>query len=76
MFIDGQTDFYGEKLSKDYLRIRQLAPDCMELLEEYEVSWILTPQGVPLVQGLTLDPRWKRVYSDDVAIVFSRKGRS
>ncbi len=72
VFIDGQTDFYGVELSRDYLRIRHLIPGSLELLDDYEVDWVLVPPNVPLSQGLALDPGWRLEYEDEVANVFSR----
>lgn len=72
VFIDGQTDFYGEDLSKDYLRIRHLSRGGLELLDEYEVGWVLIPPSVPLAQGLSLDSRWRLEYEDTVAMVYAR----
>jgi hypothetical protein len=72
VFIDGQTDFYGEDLSRDYLRIRHLSPGGLDLLDDYEVDWILTPPTVPLSQGLSLDSRWRLEYEDAVAQVYAR----
>ena len=72
VFIDGQTDFYGEDLSRDYLRIRHLSPGGLDLLDEYEVDWVLIPPTVPLSQGLALDPRWRLEYEDVVARVYAR----
>jgi hypothetical protein len=72
VFIDGQTDFYGEELSKDYLRIRQLAPGALELLDKYEIDWVLLRPSVALPQALTLDADWNLVYEDPTAVVFAR----
>lgn len=72
VFIDGQTDFYGEALSRDYLRIRQLAPGALALLDDYRIGWILIPRTIPLPQALSLDPSWSLVYEDAVALVFKR----
>lgn len=74
VFIDGQTDFYGEGLSRNYLRIRHLSPGAFDLLDEYEVDWTLTPRTAPLAQGLALDPRWRLAYEDSVARIYARLG--
>ena len=72
VFIDGQTDFYGEKLSKDYLRIRELAPGSFDLLNEYAIDWVLVRSAVPLVQGLDLNPEWTCGYRDATATLCIR----
>jgi len=73
VFIDGQTDFYGEELSRDYLRIRELAPGAFDLLDRYSIDWVLVRSTVPLVQGLDLKPEWTCAYRDPIASIFVRQ---
>jgi hypothetical protein len=70
VFIDGQTDFYGEELTQEYVRIRGLRPDWETLLDKHGVRWALIPVDAPLAQGLELHADWERVYSDSVAVAF------
>jgi len=70
VFIDGQTDFYGEELTQEYVRIRELRPDWEALLDKHGVRWALIPVDAPLAQGLELHAAWERVYSDSVAVAF------
>lgn len=72
VFIDGQTDFYGEELSRDYLKIRQLSPGAIDLLDRYEVDWVFVPRSIALPQALALDRRWHLTYQDPVALIFER----
>lgn len=72
VFIDGQTDFYGEELSKDYLRIRELAPGAFDLLKRYSIDWVLVRSTVPLVQGLDLHPGWNCPHKDATATLCLR----
>jgi hypothetical protein len=73
VFIDGQTDFYGEELSREYLRVVNGRPGWEEILARYDVSWTLTARAAPLNQLLALDPAWERSYADSVATVFHRR---
>jgi hypothetical protein len=76
VFIDGQTDFYGEKLSRDYLTALEAGSGWREVLEGYEIDWTLTGRREPLNQLLALDPAWELTYEDSVAIVYrKRSGR-
>lgn len=72
VFIDGQTDFYGEALTRKYLRIVQLGPGWKELLDEHDIRWTLTQTGQPLNRALELSPGWQRVYQDATATIFKR----
>jgi hypothetical protein len=72
VFIDGQTDFYGEELTKEYVRIRNTSPDWDALLEKHRVRWAIIPPEVPLNQALTISSGWQVVYSDSTAVVWTR----
>lgn len=72
VFIDGQTDFYGEELSREYLTALKGHAGWRSVLDRYEISWTLLSAGEPLNQLLELDPEWHRTYSDNVATVYTR----
>jgi hypothetical protein len=73
VFIDGQTDFYGEELSREYLAALNGQAGWRAVLDRYDVEWTLIGAGQPLVQLLALDPAWRRIYTDDVAAVYRRE---
>lgn len=74
VFIDGQTDFYGEKLAREYVTIRQAAPGWELLLDKYAVNWVILPPDAPLVTALrTFPSAWNTLYEDKIAIVLTRK---
>jgi hypothetical protein len=73
VFIDGQTDFYGERLSSDYLRIIGGGRGWNELLDSYAIDWTLTRPDEPIVQLLDLHPDWEIRYRDPVAALSSRR---
>ena len=54
VFIDGQTDFYGEALSREYLSIRNAAPGWEERMEKWGVTLVLVPVEAPLAQSAGL----------------------
>lgn len=73
VFIDGQTDFYGEALSREYLAALLGGPEWREVLNEHGVTWTLIATGEPLVQLLDLAPEWQRIYEDGVATIHRRR---
>ncbi len=73
VFIDGQTDFYGEALSRDYLQIIQAMPGWDAQLMQYDVQWVIIPPSVPLATRLDESPAWTRQYRDDTAGVWVRR---
>ena len=75
VFIDGQTDFYGEELTKEYVAIRAMEPQWQDYLDKHEVRWAIIPPDVALNQGLALSRGWTSLYSDSTAVVWVREGR-
>ncbi|MEE9208140.1 MAG: hypothetical protein V3U67_07190 [Gemmatimonadota bacterium] len=73
VFIDGQTDFYGEQLTRDYLTVVSAQPGWDSLLVEHQIDWTLTESKQPLNQVLDLRTDWERVYEDSTATVFVRR---
>jgi hypothetical protein len=72
VFIDGQTDFYGEELSREYLAALRGRPEWRDVLNEHGVTWTLIATGEPIIQLLDLAPEWQRIYEDGVATIHRR----
>jgi hypothetical protein len=73
VFIDGQTDFYGEALTRDYLAAVQLQPGWRDVLERHRIGWTLTATSAPLNRALELSPEWRLAYRDETATIFVRR---
>jgi hypothetical protein len=73
VFIDGQTDFYGEQFTRQYEQVISLSPGWQEVLDRYQVDWAILPPGEALSKQLREDPGWKPAYADQTAVVFVRK---
>jgi hypothetical protein len=69
VFIDGQTDFYGEALTREYRDIRFIQPHWEERLRDRGIAWVIVPPDAPLAAALPLLGEWEEVYSDDTATV-------
>jgi hypothetical protein len=72
VFIDGQTDFYGEALTREYLDAALLHAGWRDVLDRYDVRWVIFSTDTPFVRALEETPGWHAVYSDDVATVLLR----
>ncbi|MGI5835246.1 MAG: hypothetical protein ACOX87_01985 [Chloroflexota bacterium] len=72
VFIDGQTDFYGEELTKDYLKVARLEPEWHEVLDRYQIGWVLFPHQSPLSLMLARTPGWQLAYQDETSDLFIR----
>jgi hypothetical protein len=72
VFIDGQTDFYGEALTRQYEQVLALLPGWEDVLEQYEVDWVLMPSRERLPQELRGRDDWRLLYEDETAVIFSK----
>ena len=70
VFIDGQTDFYGPELTKEYEQTVSGQPDWNGVLSKYQIDWVLVDPGTPLAQILSQSGDWREVSRDDAAAVF------
>jgi len=72
VFIDGQTDFYGESFTRLYERVITLDEGWQKVLNSYDVKWVIMPANSKLVQTLLSDPQWEAIYLDEVTAVLIR----
>jgi hypothetical protein len=72
VFIDGQTDFYGEALTREYEQVITLTQDWKTILDKYQVSRVLMPSDSLLVRELNSDSNWMEVYKDSTASILVR----
>jgi len=69
VFIDGQTDFYGERLTRQYEEVIDMEPGWQDVLKEYKVDWMILPTDSPIVIEIAKDNLWQIVYRDQTAVV-------
>ena len=72
VFIDGQTDFYGEDLTREYEQVITLQDGWRDVLEKYNVDWVFMPSNSILVEYLLSESGWKIYYLDEVAAIITR----
>lgn len=70
VFIDGQTDFYGESLTRQYETVITLGKGWKEILEKYHIRWVIMPADAQLVKALEGLPGWKMKYQDDISAIY------
>jgi hypothetical protein len=73
VFIDGQTDFYGEQLTREYATIRETGAGWQEALARRGVELMLLPPDAPLVQALSRSPSWKMQHLDATAVLLQHQ---
>ena len=69
VFIDGQTDFYGESLSRQYMQVIRSEDDWESVLEAYDVAWVILPADEVSARMIQLELGWEVVYEDETAII-------
>jgi hypothetical protein len=75
VYVDGRSDFYGEKLGQEYLHLMQGAYDWRTILDRNAFNVALLPVDWPLASMLKLDPAWQVVQDDGRVILFRRLSR-
>lgn len=71
VFIDSQTDVYGENFTRQYEKVITLAGDWKAVLEKYQVRWAIIPPQWPLAAALEAEG-WRAVYRDATAVILAR----
>ncbi|BAJ63185.1 hypothetical protein [Anaerolinea thermophila] len=69
VFIDGQTDFYGEALTREYEQVITLQDGWKDVLDKYRVQWALMPESSMLSKALERELNWEVVYRDQVSVI-------
>ncbi len=72
-FIDGRTDLYGDDFMRNYMRVTH--PDRTALDEtfhKYRIEWTILSPDNPLVALLDARPGWRRLYTDQFAVVHAQ----
>lgn len=73
VFIDSQSDFYGEPFVRQYAAVMDASADWSELFDQYRVDWIIVSPTTPLATLAHMNATWYVAYQDSTAIVFRRK---
>lgn len=73
IFLDSQSDFYGEPLMRDYESMLIAQGNWNDLFNKYQISWTILPIHSPLARALASDSEWTTAYQDSVAVIYYRK---
>ena len=72
VFIDGQTDFYGEALTREYESAITVSKSWRGIFEKYQINWVIVETNSPLAQTLIQDKHWKILYQDETAVIIKK----
>jgi hypothetical protein len=73
VFVDSQSDFYGEAFMRQYSGIYNGESNWEAELTRYNVDWIIVPHQTGLAAAMLTNHSWQVVYQDPTAIIFKRK---
>jgi hypothetical protein len=73
VFIDGRADIYDwTGVFKEYNQWNNLKEDPRLLLDKYHIRFCLLHAHEAMAKIMPLLPGWRRIYADDVAVVYAR----
>lgn len=72
VFIDGQTDFYGEDLTREYEKVITLQPGWQQIFMRYDIKWVIMPADSRVADFLSESSNWTINYSDQTAKILSK----
>ena len=73
VFIFGEAALMGDPLLNEYEDVQTLRSDWMQILDKYQVDYVVYNTGEPLSNVLATDPGWTVAYQDKVATIFVKK---
>jgi hypothetical protein len=74
VFVDGRSDFYGDKFGEEYLRVLDVQVGWDKSLDRYGIDTVVVSPTLALSSTLKVSRDWKVVYDDHIAVVFRRVG--
>ncbi|MFH1186473.1 MAG: hypothetical protein V1755_15795 [Chloroflexota bacterium] len=72
VFIDSQSDFYGEEFTRRYEEAVLARGDWQAYLGAHDVKWAVIPASSALSVALAADHAYQRVYHDQTASIYAR----
>jgi hypothetical protein len=73
VFIDSQSDFYGETITRRYASILNGEENWDKELEEFNVDWIIVSPQTGLSKVVNNNSFWQLTYHDAVTVIYVRK---
>ncbi len=72
VFFDGRSDFYGEKIGKQYQRLASGEWQWREILDRHRFRYALVAPDWALASLLKISPDWKVVEDNGKSVLFER----
>jgi len=72
VFIFGEAALMGDPLLNQYQDVQTLRSDWKQVLDQYQVDYIIYNKGEALANVLATQPDWTLAYQDSVAVIYIR----
>jgi hypothetical protein len=72
VFIDGRSDFYGDKIGEEYLRLLDVQAGWDKILDRYGIDTVVLSPKLALSSTLKVSRDWRVVFDDHYSVVFRR----
>jgi hypothetical protein len=72
VFIFGEAALMGDKLLNQYQDVQTLRSDWKQVLDQYQVDYVVYNKGEALANVLATQPDWTLAYQDSVAVIYIR----
>jgi hypothetical protein len=72
VFIFGEATLMGDDRLRGYAEVENLRSDWQRRLQEDRADYVVFNRRAALASALAVDPRWRLVYQDGVAVVYIR----
>ena len=73
IFMDGHTHIYGEVLTREYEQVITLDPGWEDVLEKYDIRWVIMRREAPLVRALSRSDAWRIAHEDPTTVILIRR---
>lgn len=73
VFMDGQTEFYGKKLTRQHDQILDAQDGWETVVEQYDIKWMIVPVESRIALLLRNSTTWKTVYKDGTAAILVKQ---
>ncbi len=73
VFIDGRSEFYGDKLIQTYDDVMGLRSGWQQTLDRYGVNVVIVEKNSGLAGALSGESGWNRAFTGPIEAVFVRK---
>ncbi|HZQ38993.1 MAG TPA: hypothetical protein VFD32_23915, partial [Dehalococcoidia bacterium] len=70
VYMDGREEMYGERFFDHFVRTIDAEPGWQQTLHDARIDAAILAPGGALDRAMAGDPGWRRVFSDQVAVVY------